>query len=99
MAKILRRSGAVDSPAEARDWCDLHKLSYDTIQRILTGESKNVEFNTADRIMCALDCNEIWYGELKKWYWPPGEEPPKTFREACKAMTKIAKVLQKQREE
>lgn len=38
---------------------------------ILSGEQKHVQFDLADRLMCAMDLNHMWYEEpLSKYYGP-----------------------------
>lgn len=92
IAKIINEAGVADSPAHGREWSELHALSWDTIKRIIKNDRKEIEFSTADRILCALDMNELWYRELKQWYYPPGIDPPNSFRKACEAMGKLNKV-------
>ena len=38
---------------------------------ILSGEQKHIQFNTADKLLCAMDMNHMWHQEpLSKYYGP-----------------------------
>lgn len=42
---------------------DKTNLHYDTIQHIWAGEEKTVEFEVADRILCAINAVQAWFRE------------------------------------
>ena len=42
-------------------------MSKRAIQRILSGETKTVSFDIADRIITAIDRNDVWYVELSDY--------------------------------
>lgn len=45
-------------------------ISARTIHRIRTGEHKQVEFNTADKLLCAMELVHEWRGRLAPYYGP-----------------------------
>lgn len=76
IAKLIRRAKVAETKAQGREWAEQHGLAWDSIHRYLTGKRKFLEFTTADRIVVALECPEVWWNELSEWYWPPGDEVP-----------------------
>lgn len=58
--------------------CARTGISPRTMYGILNREDqyRNIDFNTADRLLVAMGKWELWWDELEEHYWPNGEVPP-----------------------
>lgn len=70
VAMLIRRHKVAETSTAGKEWCLLNGFAWDTIKSILRGKRKSVEFNTADRILCALGEQAAWHIELAEWYNP-----------------------------
>lgn len=80
--KHILASRGVVTMNQAKQFGALNGISPETIAQIVRETRKTITFETADRIVCALDSPELWYGPLSKWYYPEGTET-EAFRAAC----------------
>ncbi len=49
--------------------CDRAKVHIDTMNKHIVGRSKSIDFNIADRLMCAMNLQHLWWSpELKDIY-------------------------------
>jgi hypothetical protein len=52
-------------------------VSTETIFQIIRGNRKQVGFDTADKILCALELQGLWQNDLAEWYFPEGSDVPR----------------------
>jgi plasmid maintenance system antidote protein VapI len=89
ISRKLKAAGVV-SLGQAKTWADLNGLSAETVVQIIRMNRKQITFETADKILVALESPEMWYTDsnLRAAYWPeerphdwPSEEeyPPVEF--------------------
>lgn len=79
--QVLLESGIKTINAGKR-WAEqVGVVSTETVSQIIRGRRKHVGFDTADKIVCALDSPELWYTSLRSAYWP--SDPPPVFGLAC----------------
>lgn len=52
-------------------------VSTETVFQIIRGNRKQVGFDTADKILCALELQGMWQDELAEWYFPPDSDVPR----------------------
>lgn len=43
-------------------------IETDTLQKLLAGRSKTIDFNVADRLLCAVGAPHLWLGPLEDIY-------------------------------
>ena len=69
-APVVRRLLAdVDDPGTVRDISVLAGLHRDTLTDVILGErTQGVEFDVADKVLCTLSAQHLWYGELAHIY-------------------------------
>ena len=57
------------------------KVNYDGLLRLRRGETNHVDFDVADRILCGLRAQHLWWTELRDCYYEcdisgPSKTPP-----------------------
>jgi hypothetical protein len=74
--KALLAEHGITTINKGKRWAEqVGVVSTETVGQIVRGRRKHVGFDTADRIVTALDSPEIWYTRLKDYYYPPTDEP------------------------
>jgi len=82
--KTLLAANGITTINKGKRWAEqVGVVSTETVGQIVRGRRKHVGFDTADRIVTALDSPELWYTVLRDHYYPPDVTPPIEFEVAC----------------
>jgi transcriptional regulator with XRE-family HTH domain len=85
--EVLVASG-ITTINRGKKWAELTGVvSTETVSQIIRGNRKNVGFDTADKILVALDSPELWYTKFGgDHYYGPNAEQPKWLPELIEWM-------------
>lgn len=73
-----RRGEAGFTPGGVRTLAERADINEDTLQKILVGRTKTIDFDLADRLLCITNMNDLWLTDLRELYesavLPEGEK-------------------------